>query len=252
MNSSQQDSSSSSETNSQFNSDCEELRVELRRKDKIIKQLNNKIESIQSKDSFKSIAGEKYDDKTFSTSAAAVSEMMNVLENSGRTSSRLNLTEISLNESEINDERSIKLVHEGVRGLISIIKDKYVLLRQQRTEITGLNVRLKRMKTHEKDLEEVKSELEHIKQEKSGLELKLRELSLATESTIELKERIEKIEGERQMQDAIISRKLDLKEKELFELNADRDQLLQKLNNVMSSLNICKEEFDKIYSALQM
>lgn len=207
---------------------------------------------MQSSESSKIIDEEKYDDKTFAMNANAISQMMDVLEKSETSSNRSDSFEITLNESQISDKRTIKLVHEGVRGLISIIKDKYVQLRQQRKEILKLRERVKLTEAQAQQFEEVKSELERNRQEKSSLEMKLRELSLSSESTTELKERIERLEGERRIQDTIISRNLNLKEKEIYDLNADRDQLLQKLNNVMSSLNICKEEFDKIHSALKM
>lgn len=207
---------------------------------------------MQSSESSKIIDEEKYNDKTFAMNANAISQMMDVLEKSETSSTRSDSFEITLNESQISDKRTIKLVHEGVRGLISIIKDKYVQLRQQRKEILKLRERVKLTEAQAQQFEEVKSELERNRQEKSSLEMKLRELSLSSESTTELKERIERLEGERRIQDTIISRNLNLKEKEIYDLNADRDQLLQKLNNVMSSLNICKEEFDKIHSALKM
>lgn len=139
-----------------------DLMNELKQKSDLIEKLTKQVEKLKENEA------KIVKRQNVSADTEVIPQMLKFLEGTKRqgASAQRDLDEISISASEAADEKIAQLLQLGVQRLISINKEKYEILRRQRSEIAELKERVKSADINLKKVDELQHQLYSVNAEK--------------------------------------------------------------------------------------
>lgn len=233
--------------------DCEEQLEQLRRqsanKDQQIQELLAQLNELKKKTSDKPKPSTSSSTPEFTSSESNESTSSSHSEHSSHSSRADTSNEShSTTDSERKDREQLRKFKDGYKALAALLKEKYEKLREYRSKIVDLLKQLEKCAAIEKESLELKDLIADLRHQNQKLNDELRECRTNLGPLDEIKKQSELCNSELEKlkeREQLLARKLDMQEKHLQTLLAERENLLKLNNDMLESIAICKAELAK-------